>query len=124
MSETKSSTLFKGSLAYAFGNVLNRFFSLFSLPIFTNYLSPADYGLFGLLSILSVVLVPVFSFGVTSGMAVPYFGTNSKKLRNSVVNAALIVSFLGGSVMVFLSICFLEGISVFLEILRVPGFIF
>lgn len=113
LSETKSRTLLTGSLAYAFGNVLNRFFSLFSLPIFTNYLTPADYGLFGLLSILSVILVPVFSLGVTSGMAVPYFGTKSKRLRNSVVNAALIISVFSGSAMVFLSVCFLEEISFF-----------
>ncbi|MBW0146439.1 lipopolysaccharide biosynthesis protein [Marinobacter arenosus] len=87
----------KHSTIYAVGNISRQLVGFLMLPIYTRYLTPADYGVIGLL----VFLVSLFEIILGGHMfqAVPKFfhEEDSKKRKNSVVTTAfLITSFFSG----------------------------
>jgi O-antigen/teichoic acid export membrane protein len=61
--------LIKNSLVYGFGDIIQRFLALFLLPIYTRYLKPEDYGITGLLSVLSMLLGTITMCGLTNGIS-------------------------------------------------------
>jgi len=81
------SGLLANSVIYGLGSVANRFIGLLMLPVFTRYLTPADYGVFGLLTSLAVLLLPLFSLGVSTSLGVCYFATQDGSLRNDVIRS-------------------------------------
>lgn len=54
------SRLFNCSMVYGIGGVLNRFIGLFLLPFYTRALTPDDYGVVALVSLLSVAMGDLF----------------------------------------------------------------
>ncbi|MEH6552348.1 MAG: oligosaccharide flippase family protein [Pseudomonadales bacterium] len=83
----------KHSTLYASGNIARKLVGFVMLPIYTQYLSPSDYGIIGLLT-LSVGLFEIF-FGARLLQAVPkfYHSTDNAGERNLVVSTALILTF-------------------------------
>jgi len=61
------------TLIYGSGLTLSRVLSVLLLPVFTRFLSPVDYGVTGILSVLTLFLSPVFALGVGSSMGIVYF---------------------------------------------------
>lgn len=90
MSEAKK--MAKHSTIYAVGNISRQLVGFIMLPIYTRYLSPADYGVIGLL-VFSVSLIELV-FGARLVMAVPkfYFEQESEEKRNAVISTALIIT--------------------------------
>ena len=79
--EHKLSRLVKNTLTYGIGNVIVKSAYLFLLPIFTAYLSPAEYGISALLSWMNFLLIPILSLGLGTSMAPVYFeNRNSKEI--------------------------------------------
>ena len=72
--------LIKGSAIYGIGNTLNKFIAVLLLPIFTTYLTPADYGIMSLLNILSLLLIQISLLGLGTSIGLCYF---EKKKRES-----------------------------------------
>lgn len=100
---------------YAIGNILRNIVSIVMLPIYTRYLTPADYGVLELLSMMldftSIVL------GMRLGEAIfrYYCSASGEDEKNSVISASL-----------FLAIVF-NGIGVLVIILAsspIAGFLF
>jgi len=54
--------------AYAFGNALQRVGAFVLLPLYLSYLSPEEYGLLALTSLLPVVIPPLFSLGLPNAI--------------------------------------------------------
>lgn len=95
MSQTQQ--MVKHSTIYAVGNVSRQLVGFIMLPIYTSYLTPADYGVIGLL----VFLVSLFEIILGGHMfqAVPKFfhEENTRARKNSVITTALLVtSFFSG----------------------------
>jgi len=65
--------LLKGSAIYGIGNALNSLIQLFLLPLFTAYLLPVEYGIISTLSIFSIFISSIFSFGFGSSIGLVYF---------------------------------------------------
>ena len=56
---------------YAIGNIARRLVGFVMLPIYTRYLTPADYGVIGLLTFAMALFEPIF--GARLGRAIPKF---------------------------------------------------
>jgi O-antigen/teichoic acid export membrane protein len=83
---------FKHSSIYALGNIARQLAGFIMLPIYTRHLSPADYGVVGLLMAL-LALIEVF-FGARLAQAIPkfYFDEIHPERQRSVISTALIVT--------------------------------
>jgi O-antigen/teichoic acid export membrane protein len=103
--------LIDNSKIYAMGNLFQRLFGLISLPLFTSYISPSDFGVFAIFSTLSLFLVPVFSFGITASMGVFYFATNCKKEREEVIWSGIFVALVSCIVLFTFSLIFVDLIA-------------
>src|SRR4030067_396896 len=81
MTQYPSWRLAKGTLIYGIGGILNRSVNFLLLPVFTSYLTPADYGIFSILGLIGFIVTPVFSLGSGVSMGICYFegGTQEKK---------------------------------------------
>ncbi|MEQ9546532.1 MAG: oligosaccharide flippase family protein [Marinobacter sp.] len=89
---TQAQQMVKHSSIYAAGNISRQLVGFIMLPVYTHYLTPADYGVIGLL----VFLVSLFEIILGGHMfqAVPkfYHQEETKLLKNSVVTTALLVT--------------------------------
>lgn len=97
------SRLGKDSIVYGFGTVVTRFVSLVTLPLFTAYLSPQEYGVLAMLAMLNMVAHPVFSLGLSAAMGPSYFKSESADLRSQVVWAVFLITAVSATVLVVLA---------------------
>ena len=102
----KSSSFLGHTATYAVANLARRLVGFVMLPIYTRYLTPADYGVIGLMMFTLALFEPVF--GARLGMAVPkfYFDAPEGRERRTVIWGALgltsAVSVLSMVVLIFL----------------------
>lgn len=70
---------------YAIGNIARRFVGFLMLPIYTRFLTPADYGVIGLLTLALALFESVF--GARMGRAIPkfYFDATESRDRRTVI---------------------------------------
>jgi O-antigen/teichoic acid export membrane protein len=85
---------FKHSSIYAVGNVLNRLAAFLLLPIYTNYLSVAEYGAIELFYVISAVVAGLLSIGIAHATLRFYYEYDTEPERKAVVSTNFIVSFL------------------------------
>lgn len=78
-------SLGKDSLIYGVGSVITRFIGLFTLPLFTAYLTPEEYGVLAMLALLTMVAQPLFSLGLGAAMGPCYFERDDVQNKSTVV---------------------------------------
>lgn len=83
----------------------------FLLPVYTRFLSPADYGTFDILDTTVKILLMFLMMGITSGMFRSFYG--SGVARNTVVSTTFNFSFTYQLIIVLALIPFLGPISKF-----------
>jgi O-antigen/teichoic acid export membrane protein len=71
--------LARHSAVYGLGSLVSRFIAVLLLPVYTRYLSPADYGLIETLVALSAVLAVLLAAGVKSAFFRFYFDDDDKR---------------------------------------------
>jgi O-antigen/teichoic acid export membrane protein len=76
-----------GSLVYGIGSVLLRGLSFFLLPLYTSYLSPADYGVLAIATAVTAVLAVIYPLGLHGAVTRMYFETNDVRERRERVGA-------------------------------------
>lgn len=96
--------LFSSSVLYGLGGAAQRLISFFLMPLFTHYLSPADYGVVGLLSSLPALLLPIFSFGLSASIGVCYFATEKQSERLVIIQSSRFITHI--SALLLLTIAF------------------
>lgn len=92
--------LARSSLVYGSGQVLLRVISVLLLPIFTAYLSPADYGVVSVLTLATVFLGPVFAMSVPSAIGLIYFDEAEAAGRTRTVTTAVVLLAISSSLLV------------------------
>lgn len=109
------SFLFKHSSIYGLGNILSKLVAFILLPLYTNYLTPTDYGILELVSITSGMLGVVIGLGITQAMTRFYYDFDDKDNRNLVVSTIYIIVFLisGCSLLLFPKISYWAAVLVF-----------
>lgn len=78
---------------YAAGSILRQLVGFLMLPVYTRCLSPAEYGVVGLMT-FALSLIELF-FGARLSQAVPkyYFDYKEKKSKNAIVSTAMLITF-------------------------------
>ena len=74
------------------GSVLTRFFWLITLPFFTNYLTPYDFGIVAMISLIGMVAQPIFSLGLSASMGPSYFESDTNAQKAKTVWTAVVIS--------------------------------
>ena len=94
-SDQRSRSFVTHAATYAIGNVARRIVGFAMLPIYTRFLTPADYGVIGLLTFALALLEPLL--GARLGWAIPrfYFDAKNHRGRREVMWGAL--SLTGGA---------------------------
>ncbi len=92
---------FKHSTIYAVGNLLNRIGAFVLLPIYTNYLTVAEYGTIEIFSILVSIVSGVLAIGIAHATLRFYFDFDDQDERNASVSTnyigSLVISLVGVS---------------------------
>jgi len=91
-SQSQARRIVKHSTIYAAGNVIRQLAGFLMLPIYTRYLTPADYGVVGLLTFAMAMMEPLFGARLMAAMPKYYFEQDDEKSRNSVISTALIIT--------------------------------
>jgi O-antigen/teichoic acid export membrane protein len=78
----------KHSAIYGFGGIVQRFLAVLLLPIYTRYLTPADYGTVETLIALTTVLVIVLRLGMSNAFIRFYFDSKEDAPRKLVLRTA------------------------------------
>lgn len=91
-SDRGSSNFASHAATYALGNIAGRLVGFLMLPIYTRYLTAADYGAVGLLTFALALLEPLF--GARLGRAIPkfYFDAADERARRAILWGALILT--------------------------------
>lgn len=109
---SQAQQMVKHSTIYAIGNISRQLVGFIMLPIYTNYLTPADYGVIGLL----IFMVSLFEILLGGHMfqAVPkFYHQEEERLRkNSVVATALLVTTFFSGIACLLMAFFSNSLSI------------
>jgi len=80
--------LARHSAIYGFGSLVSRFIAVLLLPVYTRYLSPADYGLIETLIALSAILTVLLAAGVKSAFFRFYFDEKDDEGKRRVIRTS------------------------------------
>jgi O-antigen/teichoic acid export membrane protein len=83
--------LLKGSAVYGVGVILQRFMGLLLLPLFTRAISPEDYGVVALISLISIALGGLLTLGTGNSMGVLYFREQDPLKRPTIIWSNIIL---------------------------------
>lgn len=89
--------LARHSAIYGFGALVSRFIAVLLLPIYTRFLSPADYGLIETLIALSAILTVLLAAGVKSAFFRFYFDGVDEEGKRRVIRTAFWFTMLMGT---------------------------
>jgi len=89
----------KHGLIYGIGQILSRAIGFLLIPLYTNYLSPTEFGVFSLLTITVSITLMLFSFGLTSALFRSYYDYNDEKSRAQVISTVFYMLLLSASVL-------------------------
>jgi O-antigen/teichoic acid export membrane protein len=92
--------LAQDSLIYGVGSLVTRFISLLTLPLFTAYLTPDEYGVLAMLALLTMVTQPIFSLGLGAAMGLVYFERDDSQNKSSVVWTTLLIHTLSSAFLI------------------------
>ena len=84
MAEGALAGLARGTLIYGLGGGLTGLLGLLTLPVFTRFLTPADYGISSILVLVSFFVTPIFSLGLSTSLGVCYFDSEDRAHRDRV----------------------------------------
>jgi O-antigen/teichoic acid export membrane protein len=94
--------LSKTILIYGVGGAVTRIISFLFLPVFTAYLTPADYGVTSMLAWMTSFIVPFFSLGLGTAIAPCYFEGNEVGRKDAAVWTAF--ALLASSTMLLITV--------------------
>jgi O-antigen/teichoic acid export membrane protein len=86
---TEKSGIARNTIIYAIGNISRQLAGFIMLPVYTRYLTPADYGAVGLLAFAMALLEPFFGARLAQSVPKFYFETNSELTRRAILTSAI-----------------------------------
>ena len=79
------SLLLKDSVIYGAGSTLQKFLMVFLMPLYTAYLTPADYGVVGMVNVTSQFIYVFINLGFDVAMSRFYFDDPTEERRRQVI---------------------------------------
>lgn len=77
------------SAAYLTGNVVGQGLAVLLFPLYTRYLTPSDYGILGVTTAVSTLLVAIFALSLQGAVGRLYFETDSDEERRRLYGTIL-----------------------------------
>lgn len=108
MAKSPIKTLLSHTAIYGVGLILNRSLGFLLLPVYTNYFSPADLGVYYLVWSISVFLSVLYSLGFENSF-MKYFIEEKNKQKKAEIYSSIIVALLFSSLIFSLCIYFGSG---------------
>lgn len=93
--------LFNNTLVYFIGTLSSKFISFLLVPLYTYYLSTAEYGTIDLITVTSTMIMPILTFSIFE--AVLRFSIDKTGDKDSVIKNAIIMFALGYVIFVLIS---------------------
>ena len=90
----------KESMIYGIGSVITRFIGLFTLPLFTAYLKPEEYGVLAMLALLTMIAQPLFSLGLSAAMGPSYFESDNLLNKSKVVWTVFLINIVSAVILI------------------------
>lgn len=87
------------SAVYSLGALAEKGVAFFLVPLYTRFLSPADYGVLGMMVAVMAPLMILSEMGVTNGLAMTYYDSKEKSERAKAVGTALTIAVIGAVVL-------------------------
>jgi O-antigen/teichoic acid export membrane protein len=87
----ESKLLARHSLVYGFGIMLNNVAAFLLLPVYTQYLTPKDYGMKELVGLSTDVIGILVATAISSAMYRFYFESDDEQARREVISTSIIV---------------------------------
>ncbi len=87
-------------MIYGVGSVITRFIGLFTLPFFTTYLKPEEYGVLAMLALLTMLAQPVFSLGLSAALGPSYFERDDSLNKSKVVWSVFAINIVSSTLLV------------------------
>ncbi len=103
--------LSKDTLTYGMSNALSQVIGLLLLPVYTRYLSPSDYGVTAMLSLLTQVFVPIARLGITNAIFRRYNLETDSKAKERVLSTGLVSVLLSGTLLIIVCLLFSSPIT-------------
>jgi len=103
--------LFKHLSVYGFGGILTKSITFLLLPLYTRLLTPADYGILALVTIVRDVLGILYGFMVSSGFIRNYYDNSEEKKRETLFSTALLFTFINALIFSLIGIYYSEQIA-------------
>jgi O-antigen/teichoic acid export membrane protein len=103
---------FRQYVTYSIGIAVNRFAMLLLLPLYTQFLSPTDYGILDTLVTFTALLQPIVLVGVDTAVQILFYDTQITEKRardNLVITSILVVAAFAG---VFTVVGFVSAASI------------
>ncbi len=83
-------SIIKHTSIYSLGTIFSKIVGFIMIPIYTRYLTTADYGTLELLTLVSSLLSMLFSLRITAGLVRYYYQYQTTRERNQLVSSVLI----------------------------------
>lgn len=93
-SETKSKKLFKNMIIYFIGNVSTKLIAFFMLPLYTNLVSPYDFGYYDWIQTIMYVAIPMLFIEVWNGILRFMYDKQDIKGKYSIITNGLLLTFI------------------------------
>ncbi len=84
--------LLKHSSVYGLGNIIGKIVGFLLIPLYTNYLTPSQYGILELLDLVSYVLAMFLGLGIAQSTIRFYYEYDQLEDRKKVISSALFFS--------------------------------
>lgn len=76
LSKIKNSTLIKSSGIYTLANIINKSIPFFLLPVLTSYLTPTDYGIVSMFTVLLGIVLPFMGLNSNASISRKFYDDN------------------------------------------------
>lgn len=105
------SKLIKNTSLYTIGNILPQAVGFFLLPIYTHYLTPADYGIISSLQVLTSILTIFFTLAIDRSIYRMYFDHKTEADKKDYLGTITIALFFVSSVVLLFVFIFREAVG-------------
>ena len=107
-------SFFENSLIYTLGHVLTSGIAIFLLPIYTRYLSPAEYGVIDLFIVIAAIVNLTIALEISQGIARYYQEAKNEKEKTEYTSSAFWFTVLSYLLFLFLCLIFSETFTFWL----------
>lgn len=91
----------KHSFIYGLGNIGTKIIAILLLPLYTAYLTPADYGVLQICNVLSSIIVTVIIMGSSSALFKVYYEDENEENRRVILGTTTIFYLITAAMIIF-----------------------